>query len=929
MRLALALLCLILAAPLRAAAGDPTPVPSIPFTKYRLDNGLEVILAPDKRLPVVAVNLWYHVGAADEEPGRTGFAHLFEHMMFTGTRHVPRGVDDRLLEAAGVVDSNASTSFDRTNYFDTLPANQLELGLWIHADRMGYLLDALDQAALANQQDVVRNERRQTTENRPYGIVDEALFAALFPPGHPYRPAVIGSHADIQAATLANVRDFFKRYYRPNNATLVIAGDFQTAHAKRLVQKYFGPLRRGPDVGRRAIATPPLAGERRITVTDNIELPRVDVAWLTPAAFAPGDAALQLAAEVLAGGKSGRLYKSLVYRDQLAQTVGADQDAYAQTGMFNIQAHARPGHTPAELHEAIDAELARLAADGPSQAEVDRARSAIERRLFEGLEKVGGQGGVANRLNFYNRYTGDPGYLAQDIARYRRVTPDDVKAAVRRWLPRDARVVLYAERGEKRLPADPPPTPVSAEEPQTESINADARWRAKPPAAGPEIAPRLPVPSTFRLANGLTVYHLERAQLPLVTARLVVDGGLRANGADTPGLPDFALSLMDEGTATRDAPGIADAFAQLGAEFSSHTGRDASVLQVDALAAQFPAALALLADVALHPSFPEAEIARQRASRLAAVVAARDDPASVADAAFRRALYGAAHPYGQTALGTADAIRSFSRDALVAWWKRRFVPGNAALVVVGAIDRAALERLAEREFGDWPAAATPVVPEVGTAPTRALAARLVLVDKPGQNQTEVRVGRVGAARSSPSFFALQLVNEILGGSFTSRLNSNLRERQGFAYGAFSRFDFGLLPGPFVVAASVRADATAAAVREMRAELAGMISRPPGAGEFAKARGALVRSLPAAFETNAGIAGSLGNLFVYRLPPRYFAELPSRLGAVSPAAVAAEAKRYLDPAAMVTVGVGVRADIEPGLDAMGLGPATIWTPAELF
>src|SRR5437667_2462508 len=336
MKLRTALLLLSFIAPHPANAD--TAAPTIPFTKYKLDNGLEVILASDKRLPIVAVNIWYHVGAANETPDRTGFAHLFEHMMFTGTKHVPRGLDDRLLEAAGGVDSNASTSFDRTNYFDTLPANQLELGLWIHADRMGYLLDALDQKALANQQDVVRNERRETMENRPYGVADEALFHRLFPEGHPYRPAIMGSHADIQSARLADVRDFFKRYYRPNNATLVIAGDFDPANARRLVHKYFGSFRRGPDVTPPAVVTPPITSERRLTVTDQIELERIDLAWLTPPRFKADDAELSIAGHILGGRKSTRLYNKLVYDLQLAQEVSAEQDSYALSSVFEIEA---------------------------------------------------------------------------------------------------------------------------------------------------------------------------------------------------------------------------------------------------------------------------------------------------------------------------------------------------------------------------------------------------------------------------------------------------------------------------------------------------------------------------------------------------------------------------------------------------------------
>jgi len=929
MRFIFALLYAALVATAAPAVAAEPPVPAIPFTQYRLANGLEVILAPDKRLPVVAINLWYHVGAANEEPGRTGFAHLFEHMMFTGTKHVPRGLDDRLLETAGVLDLNASTSFDRTNYYDTLPANQLELGLWIHADRMGYLLDTLDQKALANQQDVVRNERRETTENRPYGIVDEALYTALFPPGHPYRPHIIGSHADIQSARLPDVREFFKRYYRPNNATLVIAGDFDPPAAQRLVQKYFGSLARGPDVPKPAVVTPPLDGERRLTVTDRIELPRVDLAWLTPRAFAPGDAELDVAATILAGGKSSRLYKKLVYELELAQNVDASQDSYAFVSVFDIQALARPGHTPAELEAAIDEEVARLARDGPTQAEVDRARSTYEHGLFRGLQKVGGEGGRANRLNYYNQYTGDPGYLASDLARYRRITPDDVRRAVATYLRKDARVVVYAERGERKLEADVPASPPGVATGLPESINHDEAWRRAPPRAGPAVVPHLPVAKTFRLANGLTVYHLERAVTPVVNARLVVNAGLGANPPATPGLADFTVASLEDGTTTRDALAIADAFAQLGADFSAGTARDASTLAIDTLATQFPAALALLADVTLHPTFPPAEIERARRSRLAAVVAAREDPGALADAAFRRALYGADASYGQTTLGTEAALKRIDAPMLAEFWQRWFTPGNAALIVVGAIDETTVRALVEREFGGWSGAAAPLPPATDTLPPKAIAARRVQVDVDGVTQTELRVGRVAAARDSPDYFALQLANEILGGSFTSRLNANLRETHGYAYGAFSGLDFGRRPGPFGVSTSVRADAMAPAVREIDRELARMGTRPPPAAEFAKARDGIIRSLPGAFETNSGIAGSFANLFVYRLSDTYFAALPARFRAVQPAQVLTVARRYFAPAPMIVVGVGTPDAAKAAAAGLDLLPLERWSPAELY
>src|SRR6266436_2575638 len=376
---------------------------------------------------------------------------------------------------------------------------------------MGYLLDSLDQTALSNQQDVVRNERRQSYENRPYGIVDEAIFHALFPQGHPYRPAIIGSHLDIQAAHLADVRDFFKRYYRPNNATLVICGDFDTATAKRLVQKQFGSFKRGAEVPPPAVKTPQLTSEQRLTVTDQIELERVDLAWLTPPKFQPGDAELSIAATILAGGKASRLYQKLVYEMQVAQEVSADQDSYALTSIFGVQAVARAGHTAAELQPVVDAEMARLAVDGPTDGEVERARNQIERALYQGLQKVGGR---ADQLNLYNQYLGDPGYLPKDIERYTRVTAADVQRALREYLRPNARVIILAVRGDKKLDPDPPPPPAPVAT-GTESIDADESWRNTPPKPGRVRVPVLPEPASFKLANGLTVLHFQRPQLPI------------------------------------------------------------------------------------------------------------------------------------------------------------------------------------------------------------------------------------------------------------------------------------------------------------------------------------------------------------------------------------------------------------------------------
>ena len=425
--LAVALVAASLTIPLaQNQPASTADIPRVPFEKFTLSNGLDVILSQNRRLPMVAVNLWYHVGPANEEPGRTGFAHLFEHMMFQSSKHVPADSHVRLLEAAGATNLNGTTDYDRTNYFETVPANQLELALWLESDRMGYLLEKVNQAALSNQQDVVRNERRQSVENQPYGLAEETLVQTLFPKGHPYYGNVIGSHEDIQAVKLDDVNRFFRQYYAPNNASLAIVGDFDSTQTKKLVEKYFGTLRRGPAVSPIEADTPRIASERRRVVPARVELPRAYMAWLSPPIFKPGDADAKVAANILGAGRSSRLYKKLVYEQQIAQNVSARQYSLILGSIFQIEATARPGHTAEELERAIEEELAAVKVQAPTSREVEQARNTIETGIIGRLERRGGFGGVADRLNSYNHYLGTPDYLEKDIERYRSVTPASV-----------------------------------------------------------------------------------------------------------------------------------------------------------------------------------------------------------------------------------------------------------------------------------------------------------------------------------------------------------------------------------------------------------------------------------------------------------------------------------------------------------------------
>jgi len=893
--------------------------PTLAYEKYTLANGLDVILSEDHRLPLVSVDLWYHVGPAEEAAGRTGFAHLFEHMMFEGSKHVPARAHFRMVEAAGGTNMNGTTDFDRTNYFESLPANQLELGLWLESDRMGYLLDTLDQTKLANQQDVVRNERRQSIEGQPYGVVEEGMFHLLFPKGHPYYADVIGSHADVQAAKLEDVKNFFKTYYAPNNASLAIVGDFDKAATKTLVEKYFGPLKRGPAVPAVSVTTPKITAERKATIKDHVQLPRVYMAWITPSYFQPGDADADIAAGILGGGTSSRLYKSLVYEKQIAQDVSASQRSMLLGSVFEVTATARPGHTADEIQKAIDDELTKLQASGPDQKELERAQNTWETRTLSGLEVMGGFGGVADTLNLYNQYLKNPGYLGDDLARHRRVSIESVKQFAHDDLAANERVVVFGVPGTPDLgqPVPTPPAPKAAPGTGAESVNADEAWRAVAPKPGPDRPLHLPTPTSFTLPNGLTVLFVPGTAMPIVSASLVVKTGGDANPLDKPGLASLMNAMLTQGTTSRSALQIADDSAQLGASLGAGSTKDESNASVQSLRKNFPAALDLLADVVLHPNFPPAELERQRASRLGDLVQAQDDPNTVASAAAEAALYGPMHAYGFIELGTAASAKAMTREDLVGFWQKSFVPNNAALVVSGAISEADLRALVEKAFGGWPKGTA-----AGPAPGTMLmpsSARLSVVDTPHAPQSQVLVGEIGVPRSAPDYASDQVMNLILGGLFSSRINLNLREDHGYTYGAFSQFLFRKGPGPFFIGSAVRTDVTAPAIAEIFKEAHRMIDTPVTDAELTMGRDALVRSLPADFETSGGTTGSVGDLFVYELGLDFYSRFPATVAAVNAASVQAAAKAHLHPDKMIVVVVGDRAVIEPGLAKLGLGP----------
>jgi len=906
-------------------------IPEFQCEKFRLKNGLEVMLCEDHRLPLVAVNLWYHVGPADERPGLTGFAHLFEHMMFEGSRYVGEKAHFLYLEAAGATTVNGSTGFDRTNYYETVPSNQLELALWLESDRMGFLLDTLDAARLGNQRDVVRNERRQTIENAPYGLAQEEVYHRLFPPSHPYYASIMGSHADIESARLGDVREFFRRYYIPNNASLAVVGDFEPGAARALVEKYFGPIPAGEPAPRVRAATPPIMRERRAVVGDRVELPRVFLAWLAPPIFTQEDAECDLLARILGGGKSSRLYRSLVYEKRLAQDIGSQQGSLALSSVFAVEGTCKPGVEPQQLEDAIREELEKMAAEGPGAEELERARNCMETALVRSMENFGG---LADRFNLYNHHVGTPHFFAGDFERYRKATPESLRRVARAYLRREAGVVLWCAPGEKVV-SDPPrqelpsaPNGAGAEgqegteEPDASCDGASVPgqdWRATPPAPGPAPSLRLPAPRRFQLPGGLTVLLVEQRNLPLVAANVVVLGGADRNPAETPGLASFTAEMLDEGTATRAPLEIAADADQIGASLACGSSADISWAAVRALRKNADAAFELLSDVLLHPAFAPEEVERIRHDRLTRILQQKDQPAALALRHFFLALYGDRHPYGFTDLGTEESNRAVTGERMAGFHRACYFPANAALAVAGDISEPELLRLAEKYFGAWNNAG-----EIHRPPAapRGSARRVIIVDRPGAPQTVLRIGHVGVPRSHPDYVALDVMNTALGGMFSSRVNLNLRERHGYTYGASSAFVFRRGAGPFLVGASVRTDVTAPAVAEVFHELGRMREEELSGAELDTARDFIARALPGEFENTSASASSAGQLFVHGLPLDYYENLPREVAGVSAADVRRVAEAHLKPEECVVVAVGDRRQLEPELEKLALGPVEV-------
>ncbi len=899
----------------RSASGDDRApqIPELKVETYTLPNGLQVILHEDHVTPSASVNLWYRVGSKNEKIGRTGFAHLFEHLMFQGSKDHDNEYFGPIEKVGAEI--NGSTSTDRTNYFETLPSNALELALWLEADRMGFLLPALTQAKLDNQRDVVKNERRQSVDNVPYGQAAEKLEEALYPPDHPYHHSVIGSMADLSAASLDDVSAFFRTYYAPNNASLVIAGDIDVAKTKALVEKYFGPIPAGPKVAKLEPWIPKLDAPQHLTMTDKVTLPRASLVWPTVARGDKDEPAIDVLAAILGDlPKDSRLYKALMYDRQLAASVSAQHPTAVLSGTFEVELSARPKQSLDEVVSIAEAEIERLKKDGPTDAEVVKAQNFRESGQVLGLQSLQHR---ADFLNEYNTTFGDPlAYKAETKALFA-VTAADVKRVANRFLTAN-RIRLDVNPGQAAVRA-----PEVAVDPKSQAPIAsppviaikDTFDRSKMPAvaAPPRFAP--PPVVRRKLSNGLPVLITERHDLPVLSLELVVKGGETLVPAEKHGLAGMTASLLSGGTKTLDALQLASAFGEIGSTLTARGGAESSTVSLTTLTKHTERALELFTDVLLNPTFPEKEVERVRLERLAAIQARTDSAQGIGTTVYPRVLYGEAHPYGRPRDGSLKSIKELTRDDVVAFHKRLYAPGNAALVVVGDTTPDAITAMLEKALKEWtaPSSAAIAPPK---APPQPEAVTVYLVDKPGAAQSLVMLGEIGVPRKTKDYIPLTVMNAVLGGEFSSRLNLNLREDKGYSYGVQSQFVFRLGPGPFVVGTSVQTAATKESVAEILKELTDVTGpRTITQKELDFAKDRLIRGFPGQFETTGEVAGALAELVVFDLPDDEYTTYTARVEAVTKADVDRVARTYLHPDRLTMLIVGDRATIEGPLKTL--------------
>lgn len=868
----------------------------IKYERFVLPNGLTLLVHEDHKAPIAAVNVWYHVGSKNEKPGKSGFAHLFEHLMFNGSENFN---DDyfQALERIGGTDLNGTTNSDRTNYFQNVPVSALDQVLFLESDRMGHLLGAIDQAKLDEQRGVVQNEKRQG-ENQPYGKQWDYLTKAMYPKGHPYSWTVIGEMEDLNAASLEDVQEWFKSYYGAANAVVAVAGDIDPQEVYQKVLKYFGDIPSGPTIERQEINIPTKTNDTYQVYEDRVPETRILFAWNSPEFGSREDLHFELISSILTTGKNSRLYKRLVYEDQLASSVVSFQASSEIASRFITWANVKPGEDEEKVQEIMMQELTRLINEGPSEKELKRVKAAYFSGFIKGLERIGGFGGVSDILASNETYHGDASYYKTQLKYVEDATNADLRKTAQKWL----------SQGKHVLVCNPFPE---------YTVEKSAVDRSKLPELGPTKTSKFPTLERTKLSNGLNVVLAKRAGVPTVVMNLMFNAGYKTDFLSSPGTADLAMNLLDEGTKDMNSLQINEQLQLLGASLSTFSSQDNSNVYLNTLKPSMDASIDLFADVVLNPAFPQSEFDRLKSEQINAIKQEKSQPISMALRVMNKYLYGEGHPYSNPYTGTGyeETVANLTRDNIEEFYKTWIRPNNATLVVTGDVEMTSFKNKLEKAFGKWKKAAIPAIafsePKVNSKNT------LYLMDRPESEQSVILAGHLTSKYGAIPQIALEQMVSILGGDFTSRINMNLREDKHWAYGAGGFVIGAKEERPFIVYAPVQTDKSAESVTELRKEISEFIStRPVTQEELDKVKTNQVLRLPGQWETNSSVNSSVVDLVKYDLPDDYYQNYDSNVRNLSLKEVRDVSKSVVKPDAVNWFMVGDRAKIADKLDELG-------------
>ena len=885
-------------------ASSLAELPEIKYESFKLDNGLTVIVHEDKKVPMVAVNVWYHVGSKNEKLGKTGFAHLFEHLMFNGTENYNNEYFEP-FEKIGSTDQNGTTNSDRTNYFQNVPTNALDLALWMESDRMGHLLGVVDQEKLDEQRGVVQNEKRQG-ENQPYGKAFTRISESAFPKGHPYSWSTIGSMDDLDAASLEDVQDWFKTYYGPNNAVLALAGDIDLETAKLKVAKYFGDIPSGPPLIKPEKWIAKRSEEKREVMFDDVPQARIYKIWNVPERDTEAAAHFDLASSVLVGGKNSPLYKELVYEKQIATSVSSFYYDREIAGMFFIVADVVAGVDPADVESAMDDVMATFIKRGPNPKLLKAEKTKILAGFIRGIQRIGGFGGKSDLLATCQTYTGDPGCYQKNAAYLDAVTPSKMKATFAEWID-DTPYVLTI------LPTD-----------KYTVGETDLDRSSGVPYPTQKVEFQFPKLQTATLSNGAKVVLAQRKGVPLVEMNFQFNFGYAQENNDELGYTNFMMGMLNEGTKKYSSLEFDEVLDSLGSNLGFGSGLDTSVASLSSLKANLSQTLDLAKEALINPTFPEKEIERIKKETLAGIIQEENRPASIAYRNIGKLLYGEEHPYGKplTGSGISETISSITRANIMDVHSRAINSAHLTFAVAGDIEMKELVDLLESKFGDWSANSDLGLKTLTTVelPDNRT---VYLIDKPNAQQSYIVAGQLLPPSATDEEIEIDYMNYAIGGSFTARLNMNLREDKSWSYGVRTRLGDAKGQRAMLVTAPVQTDKTSESMAEIVKEYADYLStKPITQDELAKGKASKTLRLPGQFETLGALKGGVSGIVTYDRDLDYLDQLPALLDEPSLNQVQAKAQKYIKPNQWTWLIVGDLSKIEEPIRALNLGEVKV-------